>query len=137
MLPFSACLDELVKLGAVSDEEARRSLDRLDTLEKAAPTGWQVARYGTLGAGAGALGHIVSRAIEGGRNKPTLRSALGAAASGAIAMGAVPLVRGALDRRAERGTLKQYLHQGSYAPNQGASTDVEPPTGLNRAGHNV
>lgn len=107
---FEACFDELEKISAVSDEEARRSLDRLDQLEKSKPTGGQVARYGALGAGAGALGHVVSRAIEGGA--VTRRSALGAAAAGAIGMGAVPLVRGALDRHAEKGTLKSYLHQG-------------------------
>jgi hypothetical protein len=133
--------DELLKLGAVSDEEARRSLDRLDTLEKATPSGGQIARYGALGAGAGALGHIMSRAIEGGLNKLTARSALGAAASGALAMGAVPLVRGALDRRAERSTLKSYLsqeHVGQYGKNPNTETgSTEPPTGLSRAGFNT
>ena len=108
---FEACFDELEKISAVSDEEARRSLDRLDQLEKSKPTGGQVARYGALGAGAGALGHVVSRAIEGGERSVTRRSALGAAAAGAIGMGAVPLVRGALDRHAEKGTLKKYLQQ--------------------------
>lgn len=109
MFPFAICLE---KLSAVSDEQARRSLDRLDQLEKNTPTGGQVARYGALGAGAGALGHVVSRAIEGGAKNITRRSALGAAAAGAIGMGGVPLVRGALDRHAEKKTLKSYLHQG-------------------------
>lgn len=136
-----ALFDELTKLGAVSDEEARRSLDRYDQLEKQSPTPAQVGRYGALGAGAGALGHVMSRAIEGGVNKPTPRSALGAAASGALAMGAVPLVRGVLDRRAERRTLKDYLtqeHVGSYGKNPNTETgSTEPPTGLSRAGFNV
>jgi hypothetical protein len=105
---FVACFE---KLSAVSDEEARRSLDRLDQLEKNTPTGGQVARYGALGAGAGALGHVVSRAIEGGGRSVTRRSALGAAAAGAIGMGGVPLVRGALDRHAEKRVLRGYLHQ--------------------------
>lgn len=100
---------ELMKLGAVSDDQARRSLDRLDQLEKNAPTGGQVARYGVLGAGAGALSHAVSRTIEKGHFSP--RSVAGAAAAGAIGMGAVPLVRGVLDRHAEKKTLKNYLAQ--------------------------
>lgn len=108
---FDAFFNELVKLGAVSDEQARRSLDRLDQLDKNKPTMGQVGRYGALGAGAGALGHVVSRAIEGGARTVTKRSALGAAAAGAIGMGAVPLVRGALDRHAEKKTLKSYLRQ--------------------------
>jgi hypothetical protein len=106
-----AFFDELEKLGAISDEHARRSLDRLDQLDKNKPTVGQVGRYGALGAGAGALGHVVSRAIEGGGHAVTRRSALGAAAAGAIGMGAVPLVRGALDRHAEKKTLKAYLDQ--------------------------
>ena len=127
--------DELVKLGAISDEEARRSLDRYNQLEKSQPTGTQVARYGALGAGAGALMHGVGRAIEGGTRSITRRSLGGAAVTGAIGMGAVPLVRNALDRGAEKGTLKKYLsqeHLGDYAPNQGAATDVGTPTGLSR-----
>ena len=108
---LSAIFDELEKLGAISDDQARRSLDRLDQLEKNTPTGGQVARYGALGAGAGALGHVVSRAIEGGAKNITRRSALGAAAAGAIGMGGVPLVRGALDRHAEKRVLRGYLHQ--------------------------
>ena len=50
-------------------------------------------------------------------------------------MGAVPLVRGALDRHAEKKTLKSYLgqvHEGGYAPNPDAQTDAGTPTGLSR-----
>lgn len=134
-LPAGSFFDELLKLGAISDAEAQKSIDRLEALEKAKPSGGQVARYGALGAGAGALGHVVSRAIEGGERAVTRRSALGAAASGAIGMGAVPLVRGALDRHAETGKLKSYLkqeHVGEYGKNPGASTDAGTPTGLSR-----
>jgi hypothetical protein len=138
---MAACLDELMKLGAITDTQAEKSIDRLEALEKQAPTAGQVGRYGALGAGAGALGHVMSRAIEGGINRPTPRSALGAAASGALAMGAVPLVRGALDRRAERKTLKDYLsqeHVGEYGKNPIVETgSTEPPSGLSRAGFNV
>ena len=115
----AAFFDELVKLGAISDEEASKSIDRLEALEKTRPTVGQVARYGVLGAGAGALGRTVSHGIEHGK-LPTARGALGAAASGAIGMGAVPLVRSALDRHAEVGRLKKYMvqeHVGDYGKN--------------------
>jgi hypothetical protein len=124
--------DELAKLGAVSDDEARRSLDRLDALERNKPTLGQTVRNGALASGAGVLGHVIGRAIEGGANKPTARSMLGSAASGALLAGGVPLVRTALDQRAEKGTLKQYLHQGDFAPNPEPATDAGTPTGLSR-----
>ena len=50
--------DELEKLGAISDDQARRSLDRLDQLDKNKPTPGQVGRYGALGAGAGATSSV-------------------------------------------------------------------------------
>jgi hypothetical protein len=105
-----AIFDELVKLGAISDDQARASLDRLDSLEKSKPTGGQVARYGALGAGAGALGKAVSHSIEHGK-MPVGRGLGGAAAAGAIGMGAMPLLRSSLDRRAEMGRLKKYMGQ--------------------------
>ena len=110
MIPIAAVMDELAKLGAISDEQARRSLDRYDALEKAKPTVGQVGRYGALGAGAGALSKTISTSIEHGR-MPTGRAALGAAAAGAVGMGAVPLIRGALDRHAEKKVLKSYINQ--------------------------
>jgi hypothetical protein len=118
-LNVRAFFDELTKLGAVSDQQAQSSIDRLETLEKAKPTGGQLARYGALGAGAGALGRVVSHGIEHGK-LPTGRALGGAAAAGTIAMGAVPLVRSALDRRAEAGHLKKYMkqeHIGTYGKN--------------------
>jgi hypothetical protein len=127
--------DELAKLGAVTDDEARRALDRYDNLEQNKPTLGQVGRYGGLGAAAGAGLHALGRTIEGGTNPVTRRSLGGAALTGAISMGAVPLLRNALDQHTERGTLKKYLsqeHLGEYAPNQGAATDVGTPTGLSR-----
>lgn len=125
---FLSLLDELVKLGAVSDAEAQKSIDRLDVLEKERPTLGQVGRYGVLGAGAGALGKVVGQGIEHGR-LPTGRGALGAAAVGAIGMGAVPLARRVLDRRAEIGTLKKYMsqeHLGQYAENPSVATHAPP-----------
>jgi hypothetical protein len=126
--------DELVKLSAITDDEARRSLDRYDQLQKSAPTAGQALRYGALGVGAGSLGSAVKSTIEHGR-LPSARGALGSAASNAIVAGALPFIRSTLDRSAEKRTLKGYLaqeHVGNYAPNQGASTDVGTPTGLSR-----
>ena len=105
-----AFFDELCKLGAISDADAQKSIDRLETLDKAKPTVGQVGRYGALGAGAGMLGRAVSHGIEHGR-LPSRRGMLGAAAAGAIGMGAVPLIRGAMDRHVEKGHLKKYLKQ--------------------------
>ncbi len=115
--------DELLKMGAISPEQARRSLDRLDSLESSSPTAGQLGRYGALGATAGALTKGVSGAIEHG-HLPTGRALLGGAAAGAIGMGTVPLIRRALDRHSEIGTLKKFMgqeHAGTYAKNPPAS----------------
>ncbi len=139
MLPFSVIVDELEKLGAISDEQARRSLDRYDQLEKARPTLGQVGRYGALGAGVGTLMHVAGNALEGVGMSSLKPRALGAAAvKGAIGMGVVPLAVRALDRRAELATLKKYLsqeHLGDYAvsPNTEAGGLAGPPTGLTKA----
>lgn len=102
--------DELVKLGAISDETARRSLDRLDSLEKSKATPKQVLRYGTVGALAapaiGALGNVIEgKPLEG------LRTIGAQAVKGALGSGAIPIARQALDRRAEMGTLKKYMQE--------------------------
>jgi hypothetical protein len=130
-LDWNAFFDELVKLGAISDAQAQASADRLDTLEKSKPTGGQIARYGALGAGAGGVGRLVSHSIEHGV-RPSLRGVGGAAAAGAIGMGAMPLIRSQLDRRAEAGHLKKYLqqeHAGTYGKNpepEGAPAKFAP-----------
>lgn len=112
-------LDELEKLGAISPEQARRSLDRLDVLESSKPTGGQVMRYGALGAATAPVLGMVSNVI---RKKPALegkmvadkvRSAAADATRGALGMGALPLVRGQLDQRAEMGTLKKFLKENT------------------------
>ena len=110
-----AVVDELSKLGAISDDEARQSLDRLSTLEKNKPTVGQVGRYAGLGAAAGVATGAVGDLVSGNKlfNAPggRIRGALGRAASGAIASGAIPLIRTHLDRRAEIGTLRKYVSE--------------------------
>ena len=105
-----AFFDESVKLGTISAEDARRSMDRLDTLEKNKPTIGQVARYGALGAGAGVLTKAVAHGIEH-KKLPGKAGLVASGISGAIGMGAVPLARSMLDRQAERGTLKDFLKE--------------------------
>lgn len=136
----AAVLDELAKLGAVSDDQARAALDRYETLERNKPTLNQVGRYGALGAAAGVGVGALGNAIKGGRlpgvgvlghlagaKAPgvgnALRAAGAAAATGAIGMGAIPLVRNHLDRRAEVGTLQKYLaERGVDTAHRGAPT---------------
>ena len=120
-------VDELQKVGAISPEQARVSLNRLDSIEAEKPTVGQVARYGALGAGAGALSKGVSSMIEHG-HMAAPRALLGAGAAGAIGMGAVPLIRRAMDRHSEKSTLKKFMgqeHIGSYAQSPPA-TPVAP-----------
>ncbi len=124
----TAMLDELValermpselavKIAAVSEEQARSSLDRLDSLERNKPTLRQVGRYGTLGAVAAPIASIATNAIRGkplldaGTNISKLREVAGRAAGGAITGGAIPLLRSHLDRKAELGTLRSYMDQ--------------------------
>ena len=115
----AALFDELVKMSAVSDEAARRSLDRLDQLEKSKPTAGQVARYGALGAGAGTVAGALGNAIEhgsafkGSTPKAKALNLAAAGAKGAIGGGVVPLVRAHLDRKAEEHTLKKYMAEKS------------------------
>lgn len=122
--------DELQKLGAVDPEEARRALDKLDTLEKTKADPAQVARYSALGAvagpTAGAVGDIISGTKPfgmgaGGGVKGVLRNIAAQSAKGAIGLGAVPLVRHALDRKAEMGTLQQYMRENAPEPDNGIS----------------
>jgi hypothetical protein len=134
MLPFNAFLDELEKLGAISTDDARRSYDRLDTLEQNKPTLGQIGRYGALGAGAGALTKTLGNAIEH-KALPSARAAGAGALAGAIGMGAVPLIRQKLDQRAEYGKLKKFMHQehlGEYGASPGAMTDSPTTAGLSR-----
>lgn len=118
MINKTAFFDELAKVGAITDEQARASLDRLDTLERNRPTVQQVGRYATLGAVAGPAmslaGNLIKKGPRGALDfggKTPLRGLLGDAAKGAIGGGLVPLARNQLDRRAEIGTLRTFMKQ--------------------------
>lgn len=107
--------DELAKIGAVSDAQARRALKRYEALEGDKPTARQVARYAGLGAVAtpaiGALSDVI-----GGKPSGGVRGHLARAAAGALTSGAIPLARAHLDRRAEMGTLKKYIGERGLDP---------------------
>lgn len=109
--------DALRKHAAVSEEQARRSLDRLQTLEQNKPTLGQAGRYGALGGAGGAVIGAVGNAIEhggplkGATPRARLLNVGANIAKGAIGGGAIPLARNQLDRRAEVGTLNKFVNQ--------------------------
>jgi outer membrane lipoprotein SlyB len=112
-----ALFDELLKLGAISDEQARRSLDRLDSLERSKPNAKQVGRYGAIGGVGGAVIGGVGNAFEHGsafKGTTVKAKALNATANavkGALSGGAIPLLRSHMDQRAEVGTLRKYMSE--------------------------
>jgi hypothetical protein len=110
-----AIFDELEKLGAVSHDEAGRALDRLETLERNKPTAPQVARYGAIGAGTGAAVGLLKSRIKG-TSAGGVRGLAADAVGGALATGAIPLLRSQMDRKAEAGTLQRYLHEQTMQP---------------------
>ena len=107
----------LGKFANVTLEHARRSLDRLDSLERNKPTVGQAARYGALGAAGGAAIGAIGNAIEHGtalKGATPKAKALNLAANavkGSLGGGAIPLARASLDRRAELGTLRRFMHE--------------------------
>lgn len=112
------------KIAAITDEEARQSLDRLETLEKQRPDRRQVARYAGLGAVASPVIHAAGKlvagkglkgALEGETVREKIRDLAGHSVKGALGFGAVPLVRGHMDRSAESSRLKRYLAEHKTA----------------------
>ena len=107
----------LGKYAEVSAEQARRSLDRLDSLERNKPTLGQAARYGAVGglggAAIGAIGHAVETGspLKGATPKAKLLNVASNAVKGALGGGALPLVRTGLDRRAETNTLRHFMQE--------------------------
>lgn len=115
----AALLEELHKVGAITDEEARRSLDRLDSLDRSKPTLSQASRYALIGATAGPAVRAATNLIRGkspldfaqAAGKSPLRGLAADALGGATMAGAVPMLRSHFDRSAETGTLKKYMKQ--------------------------
>jgi len=113
---------DLAKYATVSPEQARRSLDRLDTLEQSKPTVRQLGRYGGIGAvgGAaiGAMGNAIEHggALRGATPKAKLLNVAANSVKGALGGGAIPLVRSGLDRRAEQGTLRKFMRENPGEP---------------------
>lgn len=107
----------MVKSASISPDQARRSLDRLDSLERSKPTLGQVGRYGMIGGLGGAAIGAVGNAIEGGSAlkgatpKAKMLNVAANAAKGALGGGALPLLRAHSDRHAEMGTLRKYMNQ--------------------------
>jgi len=108
---------ELEKVGTITPEEARESLERLDAANKSTGSPEQVRRYAALGAAAGLATDVGSSFVSGAPyfkappGTPFARTrAIGASAlRGAVASGAIPLVRAGLDRAAETATLRRYV----------------------------
>jgi len=139
----AAMLDELAKLGAISDEQAQRSLERYESLQKASPTTGQVGRYAALGAVAGPAIAAVGQAVRGGRAEgvsrvghllgakkvgdSALRSLAANSATGAVSSGAIPLLRQHMDRHAEMHTLKKYLHENTVDPQAAGAGKLNEP----------
>ncbi len=122
---LTSFLEELYKLGAISEkeaavshEEAQRSLDRYDALENSKFTPGQVGRYAGVGAAGGIASGVAKDLIQKGKVfdgqtslKGIARHAAGTAVSGAMTAGAIPLIRNHMDRSVERATLQRYLKQ--------------------------
>lgn len=122
------------KYAAVSPEQARRSLDRLDTLESNKPSWSQARRYaaigGTGGVGIKAMGNVIENyhpsalpgvkgkllglgqaAVKGATTGEKVRSLASMGATGALGAGVIPLARSGTDRRHEVKTLRRFMRE--------------------------
>lgn len=134
--PATAVARALSKMAEVTPEEALRSLEQAESLEKAKPTVGQVARYAGLGA---VVAPTVSIGREMLRKGPKAgvaryfkdvagkglaakaRHMSGDMAAGAVTSGGIPLLRAALDRRAAAGTIRKFVDENAPLVNQTAS----------------
>jgi hypothetical protein len=129
-----SCVRELLKLGAVSPEEAQQAMDNIESLQKAAPTPRLMAQYAALGATAapvmGALGSIIQKRPYFGDAVGALakgRVVAGDAAKGAIGMGLIPLARARLQRGEAVGKLKDFMAENAASAPVSPEPQVVPP----------
>jgi len=100
-----------VKVAAVTAEEARNSLGRLDQLESVRKG--ELGRGALVGAAVGPVMSNVGRLISGGKRPGSmLRQTAAEMTTGAIFGGALPYARNRLERTVEREKLKDYLEGG-------------------------
>lgn len=123
-----AFLDELQKLGTITDDEAHRALERYEALEKGKATKAKITRYGLIGAAATPAISALGDAIAGnplygvrkgpGMAKGLIRGAVGRAVTGGLASSTVPIMQHGVDRRAEMKVLSKYIreHQQQSKP---------------------
>lgn len=137
-------LQEFIKLGFVTPEEAGQAIERYEQLQKSRPTGEQVARYAGLGAGATVGGHLLQSSIEkvrpfgvvkgpllSDKNLPkVVRGVAGRAAVGAVTGGLLPLVRSHLDQQAEATKIHRFLQENKVA---GLREDLGTAFGNNKS----
>jgi hypothetical protein len=139
---YRSCLDELEKLGAVNHQQAQAALENLDQLERNKTTPDQALRYGAFGAGMGVAAGGVTDMIRGkkmselyeglpGVKGGRLRNVAALAAGGAIAGGALPLLRQHMDRHLEMGKLRKFMqeNQPQRAPEPDDGKIVGPTHG--------
>jgi len=139
---YRACLDELLKLGAIDPAQARAAISNLENLERNKTTPDQALRYGALGAASGVAVGGVTDAIRGtklrdlykgveGVRGGRLRNVAALAAGGAIAGGALPIIRQHMDRKIETGKLRKFMEENrpQYAPEPDDGKIVGPTHG--------
>lgn len=139
--------DELQKLGAVGDEELERTKARYKQLQEQRPDAAQVGRYMGFGAVTAPALSAVGNAIRGGRMEGqsmashltgaravpfgVARSIASDAARGALAAGAIPVLRGEMDRRVEMRELAHKLkeHEGTAGRLEAPFTPIPESSG--------
>lgn len=139
---YRAFIDELEKLGAVNHQQAQAALENLEQLERNKTTPEQALRYGTFGAGMGIAaggatdmirGKKLTELYEGlpGVKGGRLRNIAALGAGGAIAGGALPLLRQHMDRHIEMGKLRKFMqeNQPQHAPEPDDGKMVGPTHG--------
>ena len=102
----------LPKVAALSSDEAKASLGRLDELENVRQG--ELGRGALVGAVAGPLIATTGRLVSGAKRPGNvLRQTAAEMTTGAAFGGALPFTRNRLERTVEREKLKGYLEGGS------------------------